>query len=503
MALLTRAVLRLHLLCIFFAIGSFAWGYNVGILSSILVHPGFLDAVGHPTPAQKGLITGIYYAGTWSSYIFISHPASDALGRRYAALGGIVIVAIGAALECAGTYGTVIAGRVVAGVGVGLVSTAVPLYQSEVAPARKRGKYVVLNHVGFVAGLASGFWVGYGVTFWNSTPHDISVSWRFSLAVILIPCFVFAAGLPFLPESPRWLVEHGHYDRALRSLQWLREGSFTNEQISTELARIHNDVQEYEASGANWTSVFRDQNLFSRLWRASLLQFMAQMCGATAMKYYLPTLLKKLGLATRIALMAGGIESTLKIGMVLIETIIIDRVGRRITLIAGTTAMGLGMLINGALGQAYPDNTNKAADVVCVVFIFIYALGYSMGFGPAAWVYSSEIFPTSVRARGLNFSASGGAIGSIIVAQVWPVGIDTIGSNIYFFFMAINFICVPIIFLFYPETKGRPLEDMDVLFNSTVMLVQDAADNDNGAIDEPPYTVSPKVPRLQAQAQDI
>ncbi|KAK5625933.1 hypothetical protein RRF57_001649 [Xylaria bambusicola] len=221
-------------------------------------------------------------------------------------------------------------------------------------------------------------------------------------------------------------------------------------------------------------------------------------CGAAAMKYYLPTLLEKLGLSTRVALMAGGIESTLKIGMTIIEMLLIDRLGRRVTLVSGTLAMGFALLINGVLGQVYPSNTNRAADIVCVVFIFVYALGYSMGFGPAAWVYGSEIFPTAVRARGLNFSASGTSIGSIVAAQVWPVGIETIGSKIYFFFMAINFACIPreregerkqgktvkdtlrheppmlthvtqsqIILLFYPETKGVSLEDMGTLFNSS------------------------------------
>ncbi|KAL7622670.1 hypothetical protein AAE478_008184 [Parahypoxylon ruwenzoriense] len=337
--------------------------------------------------------------------------------------------------------------------------------------------------------------VGYGVTFWNASEHDIYISWRASLAVILVPCLIFGVGLPFLPESPRWLVEHGHYQEAQKSLHWLREGSFTEEQIGSELARIRENVEEHRTSGTNWLSLFKDRNLFNRLWRASLLQFMAQMCGATAMKYYLPTLFAKLGLPTRVTLMAGGIESTLKIGMTVIEMILIDRLGRRVTLTVGCVAMGFGIRwskINGVLGRVYPNNANSAADVVCIVFIFIYALGYSMGFGPAAWVYGSEIFPTSVRARGLNFSASGGAIGSIVVAQVWPIGIDTIGSNVYFFFMAVNFICIPvsfgpsrakflltpsqIIILFYPETKGRPLEDMDLLFRKGVIIVNEGVD---------------------------
>ncbi|RYO82765.1 hypothetical protein DL764_009558 [Monosporascus ibericus] len=404
MFLISKAVLRLHIVCVFFAIGSFVWGYNVGILSSVLVHPGFVETMGHPTPSQKGLITAIYYLGTWTSYIFLSHPASDLFGRRYAALTGIVTVAVGNAVECSargpGAYAMMVAGRIICGMGVGIVSTSVPLYQSLRGAAR----------------------VGYGVTFWDATEYDINISWRVSLAVILIPCSIFGGGLPFLPESPRWLVEHGHYERARRSLRWLREGSFADEQIEIELARIGEDVEEYKTSGNNWLSLFRNRNLFNRLWRASLLQFMAQMCGAAAMKYYLPTLLAELGVSTRITLMVGGIESTLKIGMTIIDIFLIDRLGRRATLVGGCIAMGLGMLI----------------------------------------------FPTSVRARGLNFSASGGAIGSIITAQVWPVGNDNIGSRIYFYFMGINFACIPIIYLFYPETKGLSLEDMDFIFHAAM-----------------------------------
>ncbi|KAI1846144.1 hypothetical protein JX265_010522 [Neoarthrinium moseri] len=473
MATLTKSVVRLHLLCIFFAVGSFVWGYHVGVLSSVLVHPGFVAALGKPTAAQKGVITAIYYLGTWTGYIFISHPAADYFGRRFAALMGTATVAVGTAFEAGatapGAYAMMIIGRIISGIGVSIISTSVPLYQSEVAPAAQRGKYVVLNHIGFVAGLAAGFWVGYGVTFWQSTPHDVYVSWRFSIAIVLIPCLIFGTGLPFLPETPRWLVEHGHYHRAQRSLHWLREGSYTNSEMEAELNKIQDAVEEHKSSTLNWLSLFKERDLFNRLWRASLLQFMAQMCGATAMKYYLPTLLGKLGVSTRVTLLIGGIESTAKIGMTVIEMLIIDVVGRRTTLVAGCAAMSAGMLINGALGEAFPDNQNKTADVVCIVFIFVYAIGYSMGFGPAAWVYGSEIFPTSVRARGLNFSASGGAIGSIIVAQVWPVGIDQIGSRIYFFFFAVNVVCVPIIYLFYPETRGRALEDMDVLFSKSVI----------------------------------
>ncbi|KAK3349478.1 general substrate transporter [Lasiosphaeria hispida] len=480
---LSKASWRLHYFCLFLALGSFVWGYNVGVLASVLVHPGFKETLGSPDASVNGLITGVYYIGTWLSYIFLAHPAADRLGRRYAALVGMLVMSVGQGLQAGaigpGALAMVMSGRIIAGMGTGIVSTSVPLYQSEVAPPKHRGRFVVMNHIGFVAGLATGFWVGYAMTFWNNARGQL-VGWRFSLGLSLIPAILFLAGIPFMYDSPRWLVEHGHNEVAMKTLQYYRDGYYSPEEVLTELDEIERSVASFKASGLTWISLFTDASLFARLWRSALLQFMGQMCGATAMKYYLPTLLKALGLSPRLALLAGGIESTLKIGCTLVDMLIIDKVGRRITLTAGAAVMAVAMLINGALPQIYPGNTNRVADFVCVVFVFIYSFGYSMGFGSAAWVYGSEIFPTAIRARGLSFAASGGAVASVAVSHIWPVGIATIGSKIYFFFMAVNLVCVPIIWLLYPETKGRSLEDMDVLFGgSPTVSMENLLDSDS------------------------
>lgn len=269
-------------------------------------------------------------------------------------------------------------------------------------------------------------------------------------------------------KRPRWLAEKGCIDEAHAVLESLRPRTHPTTQ---ELYSITTDISSRPVSRRAFItlsiSLFRDKALFARMWRAFLLQFMAQMCGATAMKYYLPDLLSALGIPHRLALMAGAAEMTVKIGMTVVEMWLIDRLGRKVCLVGGSLVMGIAMLVNGVLPMSYPDNTNKTADVICIVFIFIYAMGYSLGLGPAAWVYSSEIFPTSVRARGLNFAASGGSIGSILVSQIWPIGIANVGSGIYLFFMVVNFVCAPLIWILYPETKGRALEDMDGLFGST------------------------------------
>ncbi|EQB54274.1 hypothetical protein CGLO_05912 [Colletotrichum gloeosporioides Cg-14] len=336
-----------------------------------------------------------------------------------------------------------------------------------------------MNHVGFIAGMAIGLWVGYGMRFWQ-TGSGLYYGWRLSIMLEVIPAFIFGFGLPWIPETPRWLVENNQKDRARSTLKRLREGIYSEDQIEEEFAAISKDVDEYHRSGRNWLSLFKEKALFSRLWRATLLQFMSQACGASAMKYYLPFLLESLGIFTHAALMIGAIEMTVKIAFTVLEMFIIDRFGRRNCLVAGCIVMAISMLINGALPLAYQDN--KAANIVCIIFIFIYATGFSLGFGPTVWVYNTEIFPTAVRARGLNFASVGSAVASMIVNEIWPIGLAKLHSKVYFIFMAVNIIWIPVLFAFFPETKGRELEDMDALFGSVAKQVSDAEDESAGRL---------------------
>ena len=110
-----------------------AISYNIGVVGTLYVHPGFNKALHGPTSSTTGLITAIYYLGTWTSYLFVSHQVSDRLGRRAAVGIGALTICIGAAIQCAAggpnPLAAMVIGRIFCGLGVAVVSTSVPMYQ--------------------------------------------------------------------------------------------------------------------------------------------------------------------------------------------------------------------------------------------------------------------------------------------------------------------------------------------------------------------------------------
>ncbi len=155
-------------------------------------------------------------------------------------------------------------------------------------------------------------------------------------------------------------------EKASKVLHWLREDVGEPADTAHELQAINRDIETYHGVQGSFVkkslALFREKPLFARMWRAFLLQFMAQMCGATAMKYYLPTLLKAFGLGTRLALMAGAVEMTAKIGMTVVEMWIIDRFGRKTCLAGGSVVMAVAMLVSDRIRYALSglETTNQS-----------------------------------------------------------------------------------------------------------------------------------------------
>ncbi|GJN84220.1 hypothetical protein PLIIFM63780_007776 [Purpureocillium lilacinum] len=387
-----------------FSMGSIFWGYDIGILSTVFVAPGFKDALHHPSSSETGLITAIFAVGGWLSYAALAGPVNDRLGRRWAGVAGVAVLSLGAALQAGAVHlAMMIVGRFIAGVGTSVVSTAVPLYLSEISPARHRGAILALNQTGIAFGIAIAFWTGYGYSFWN-TKRGVELEWRLSIVMQFIPALVFCVGAPFLHESPRWLLEHDLEEAAVKSLSALR-GRDNVEEVQSELEEIRSSILWNRENSITNAKVFvTNKALWARLWRAWALQFLQQMSGAGGIR-----------------LLASGIDGTFTAFCVILAFFLVDRIGRR----------------------------------------------HSLGIGAIIMAFSLMIFPVHVRAKGLGIAASGGSLGSIIVTQVWPVAVANIGPKTFFVFMAFNLFSIVLVYTMYPETKGLTLEEIDSHFGNS------------------------------------
>jgi len=141
-------------------------------------------------------------------------------------------------------------------------------------------------------------------------------------------------------------VEKGRIEPARKSLAWLRSQDLSHPTITSELQEIEHDVNLRKTSAQSWTMLFTHRPLFNRLWRAALLHFMGQMCGNTSMKYYLPSIFISLGLSRKTALLIGGVEASLKIACTIFDSMIVDKAGRRSTLIIACIVMSISLFVS-------------------------------------------------------------------------------------------------------------------------------------------------------------
>ncbi|KAH0835985.1 hypothetical protein FOPE_04243 [Fonsecaea pedrosoi] len=473
---------RLYLAAAWMSLGAIFWGYDIGIISTIYVAPGFISSLHHPSSSETGLITAIYYAGekpliclmalgSWTGYAFIAGPVNEKCGRRWTGFWGVSILCVGAALQAGAVHlSMMIIGRIIAGLGTSLVACAVPLYLSEISPARTRGAFVACNQIGIVAGISVAFWIGYGFSHWT-TGRGVDLQWRLSVIMQFVPAVLYLALIPFFPESPRWLMEQDRVDDAAKALAALRGHSSNVVSIQSELDEIHANILWHKTHSVKSVRVlFTDRPLFARLWRAWTLNFLQQMSGASGIRYYLPSNFSAAGTSKELSLLASGIDGTVQVACTIVGLLLIDRIGRRWALSSSAAIMAFSLMINGALQTAYPNQINSAANYCNIFFIFFFTLGYSIGSGPVTWIYSSEIFPANVRASGLGIAASGQSIGAIIVGQVWPVAVQNIGARTYFIFMAFNLVCLALVVLACPETAKKSLEEIDSHFGRMNVL---------------------------------
>ncbi|KAF8521508.1 general substrate transporter [Gautieria morchelliformis] len=472
----------LYAISCFASLGVFLFGYDQGVMSGIITGPYFKKYFHRPLPHQVGTMVAVLEIGAFATSLAAGRIA-DIIGRRMTLFWGATVFVVGGAIQTGTTgYGIMVLGRVVSGCGVGLLSTIVPIYQSEVSPAEHRGALACMEFTGNILGYASSVWVDYFCSYIES-----DYSWRIPLLMQCIIGGILAVGSLFMPESPRWLIDTGKDNEGMIVIADLHGGNLDDEKAKEEFREIR-DVQ-----------MMTNSRTYSAMWKRYkqrvLIAMSSQATALMSSHIMLPWSLNvEAGWVGRDALLMTGINSIIYICSTIPTWFLVDRWGRRAILLSGAVIMGIALVATGYwMNLDVPATPN--AVVICVV-IFNAAFGYS--WGPLPWLYPPEIMPLAHRAKGVSLSTATNWFFNWLVGQVTPTLQSTIKWRLYpmhGFFCACSFILV---YFLYPETKGVPLEEMDRVFgeeplsdeeSETASLVRSRRSSTNH------HSISPPPPR--------
>ncbi|XHG06838.1 hypothetical protein AWENTII_010015 [Aspergillus wentii] len=448
------------------------FGYDQAVFSGVVITQDFLNAMNHPDANLVGTITSLYDVGCFFGAVSGSLFGAR-LGRKWSVIIGTMVMIIGAILQTtAYSVPHMIVGRLVAGLGNGLNTATAPVWQSETTKPSWRGKLVVLGLVVNVAGFCLANWVTYGFSY-----LDGSIAWRFPLALQLLFGIVILSTAPWLPESPRWLISKDRIDEATQVLADLQgDGATTvTPSVIVEKNEILIAYRAEKDNAVSWWDLLRNRTndgksgTLRRFVLGLGTQVIVQLSGINATSYYLPTVLTaSVGLPekrARLLTAVNGIPYTIFsfLGMMMI-----DRWGRRGAMLFGSSGSACCYLVLALLIWANSNTENPQLaynyGAASVAMIFLFYAFFGTGWQGTAWLYNTEINSLNMRMKGAAASVATQWAVNYMVVQVTPVGIENLGWRFYLIWVFFNWFSIPIIYLFYPETSNRRLEDVDAVF---------------------------------------
>lgn len=465
------------LACAFFAsIGGLEFGYDQGVIANVLVMEDFIRR--WPiTPLQKGILTAVLELGALFGALAAGLLA-DRYSRRHSIILACVIFTIGSSFQCfAQNLPHIFIGRAIGGVGIGALSMLTPLYMAEISPPEVRGSLMALEQLSIVVGVVLGFWIG----FWTRNVPG-AMSWRIPLGIQLIPGLILAVGTLFLPPSPRLMVLHGRHEDAEHSLTMLRgRNGAQGGLVKVELLEMQVETILVQRVDGDRTTkgVFDELRVWKRLFGKKyrdrtmvgvLIMVFQQWSGINALLYYGPTLVHSIGLrGDSITLLVSGGIGIVQLLAVLPAIVYIDRWGRKPLLRGGAAIMATAHLTIAMLVSTFEDEwaDYPAAAWIAVGGIYVFTAAYGVSFGPIGWVLPSEVFPLSMRSRGVALSTASNWFNNFLIGLITPVAINFSASGTFMIFSTACFFAYLWSTYLVPETANVSLEEIDAIFTSS------------------------------------
>ncbi|XHG07924.1 hypothetical protein AWENTII_011055 [Aspergillus wentii] len=452
------------------------FGYDQGVFSGVVVTQDFLqvhDLVGPSKTQVLSTVTAIYDIGCFIGAI-IAFSLGERFGRKKSVLCGSAIMCVGVILQASSySLAQMFVGRIVLGIGNGINTATAPIWQTETAPAQWRGKLVILEMVMNISGYMLVNWINYGLSF-----HGGAVAWRFPIAFQFVFIFVLFSTVPWLPESPRWLLSHGHDTEALQVLSCLEAKPLNDPYISTQRNEMEYSIQYERDNAVPWRDLFtrkktNDTKTLRRLILGAGTQFMQQFQGINIMSYYMPTvLIDAVGLSNSMSRLLTACNATSYFVFSCFAVPLVERLGRRGLMLISTCGQLLSFLIITILLRfsENPGNGDRIASA-SIVFFFLYYIAFSFGMLGVPWLYPTEISSLPMRTKGASVATATNWITNFVIVEITPIGIQNIGWKFWIVWTVFNAVSIPIIYCFYPETANRTLEDLDAYYRTNPPLL--------------------------------
>ncbi|KAK0610525.1 general substrate transporter [Bombardia bombarda] len=467
------------------AVASFAAcmiGYDSAFIGTTLALPSFTKEFDFASYSPGALallqsnIVSVYQAGAFFGSLF-AYVTSYFLGRRKSLFIFALVFILGAGIMLAANgargIGPIIAGRVLAGVGVGGASNMVPIYISELSPPAIRGRLVGIYELGWQVGGLVGFWINYGV---NTTLAPTRSQWLIPFAVQLIPAGLLLIGCVWIKESPRWLFANGRRQEAIDVLCWMRNLEPTDVYILEEVQFMDDDLERYakEVGKGFWRPfvALRQPKVQWRFFVGGILFLFQNGSGINAINYYSPTVFRSIGITgANTGFLTTGIFGVVKTALTVVWILyLVDRVGRRRMLFIGAAGGSLCMWFIGAYIRIAPPASQTAGAemtpgaIAAVFFFYLWTAFYTPSWNGTPWVINSEMFDQNTRSLGQASAAANNWFWNFIVSRFTPQMFLTMSYGVYFFFASLMILSIVFVWFCVPETKSIPLEAMDRLF---------------------------------------
>ncbi|KAJ5100118.1 general substrate transporter [Penicillium argentinense] len=449
---------------LFASFGGILYGYDTGTIAGIQTMPYWLDEFNHPNEGRISLIVSILSVGTFVGALAAGIIA-DITGRKWGIIISVMLpFNLGVALQTAATAQPLfIAGRFFAGLGVGLVSAQVPMYQSETLPKWIRGAVVGCYQFCITIGLFLA-----AIVNWATQHRNDSGSYRIPLAIQFAWAIILAGGLVFLPETPRFLIKKGDEARALKSLVFLRRLNPDDPDIISELAELKSNW-EYEQSlgSASYIECFKGTT-GKRTITGIILQSLQQLVGINFIIYYGTSYFAENVEGLPDSFILQVIVNCVNVVMTLPGLWAIDHFGRRPVLLIGALGMGISQYIVSACGAATPIS-NFTSQCAQFAFICIYVSFFASTFGPCAWVVTGEIFSLQTRAKGLSMTTAANWFFNWLLSFITPYltgALNPTQSNVFWIWGSFCWIAFVFVYTMIYETKGLALEQVNELYEN-------------------------------------